>query len=316
MTVPVSIPDLERPSYFDGQRLEADDLAAMYDFHRQLRWLHNRSLHNWGIAVGFNVSGAKGALQITVSPGYALDCLGHDILLSQPATLPVPAVSGAPNGGPMTYYLTASYREDADLPASETRAGECHGSGAVRRVEAPRIRWQDPRSILADNRWRRGQDIDLASIRVLDCVLFAAPSFGERRSARPDTQPFMAAGSTVPENTVWRFFSIGTNIAGVETTVDTSRAGFQTTPTYTAQHVGTRVLVASSGSGSSNGRLVDGFASVTSPSATSFVFRLTMPRNLGVGVYTLNHNAIFVPATLDALRTALKWSVSWMGIEG
>ncbi|MDB4881872.1 MAG: hypothetical protein JWL95_638 [Gemmatimonadetes bacterium] len=314
MTTPVSIPDLERPAFFDGQRLEADDLAAMYDFHRELRWLHNRALHNWGIAVGFGVSGVKGGREVTVSPGYALDCNGHDLLLSRPITLPVPAVSGTASGKPMLYYLTASYVADADLAPSESRDGECSGGGAVRRVEAPLVRWQDPRSIVTENRWRRGTDIVLAAVQVLDCALVAAPSLAERRSARPETQPFVAAGRSVPATTIWTFFSSGAVIAGIQTFVDTSSAGFQRTPAYTAQVVGTRVLKADTGAG--NGQLVDGFGSVVSPTASGFVYRLLMPRNLKTGPYLLNPDAIFAKKTLDTLRTALEWSVSWMGIEG
>jgi hypothetical protein len=314
MSVPVSIPDLERPAFFDGQRLEADDLAAMYDFHRQLRWLHNRSLHSWGVAVGFGVSGAKGGREVTVAPGYALDCQGHDLLLSRSTTLAVPAVAGAAAGGPKTYYLTASYVDDADLAPSESRDADCEGTGTVRRIERPLLRWQDPRSVTRDDRWRRGIDIVLASVQVLACALVAAPSLAERRSAKPETQPYVAAGASASDSTVWTFFSGPSGVAGIATTVDTSKAGFQTTPQYTAQVVGTRVLKADTGSG--NGRLVDGFATAVSAKATSFTLRLAMPRNLKVGGYTLNPDAIFVNATLDTLRTALKWSVSWMGIEG
>jgi hypothetical protein len=316
MTTPVSIPELERPAFFDGQRLEADDLAAMYDFHRELRWLHNRALHNWGIVVGFAVRGAKGSREVTVSPGYALDCQGHDLLLSRPVTLAVPAVSGTASGKPMLYYLTASYADDARIAPSESRDGECAGGGAVRRVEAPLVRWQDPRSVVTENRWRRGLDIVLAAVQVLDCALVAAPSMAERRGARPEPQPFVAAGTSAPESTVWTFFNGASGIAGIQAIVDTSSAGFQRTPTYTAQIVGTRVLKADTGSGSPNGVLVDGFGSVVSPTASGFVYRLVMPRNLTTGPYTLNPNAIFTAKTLDTLRTALRWSVAWMGVEG
>jgi hypothetical protein len=316
MTTPVSIPELERPAFFDGQRLEADDLAAMYDFHRELRWLHNRALHNWGIAVGFAVRGAKGSREVTVSPGYALDCQGHDLLLSRPVTLAVPAVSGTASGKPMLYYLTASYADDARIAPSESRDGECAGGGAVRRVEAPLVRWQDPRSVVTENRWRRGLDIVLAAVQVLDCALVAAPSMAERRGARPEPQPFVAAGTSAPESTVWTFFNGASGIAGIQAIVDTSSAGFQRTPTYTAQIVGTRVLKADTGSGSPNGVLVDGFGSVVSPTSNGFVYRLVMPRNLTTGPYTLNPNAIFTAKTLDTLRTALRWSVAWMGVEG
>jgi hypothetical protein len=76
------------------------------------------------------------------------------------------------------------------------------------------------------------------------------------------------------------------------------------------------VLKADSGVGPPNGQLVDGFGSVMSPTASGFLFRMLLPRNLKAGAYVLNPDAIFVNATLDKLRTALKWSVSWMGVEG
>jgi hypothetical protein len=151
---------------------------------------------------------------------------------------------------------------------------------------------------------------------VLDCALVAAPSMAERRGARPEPQPFVAAGTSAPESTVWTFFNGTSGIAGIQAIVDTSSAGFQRTPTYTAQIVGTRVLKADTGSGSPNGVLVDGFGSVVSPAASGFVYRLLLPRNLKSGPYTLNPDAIFVSKTLDTLRTALKWSVAWMGVEG
>jgi hypothetical protein len=115
---------------------------------------------------------------------------------------------------------------------------------------------------------------------------------------------------------VWTFFTGTSGIAGIQAAIDTSSAGFQRTPTYTAQIVGTRVLKADTGSGSPNGVLVDGFGSVVSPTSSGFVYRLVMPRNLKSGPYTLNPDAIFVAKTLDTLRAALKWSVAWMGVEG
>jgi hypothetical protein len=113
---------------------------------------------------------------------------------------------------------------------------------------------------------------------------------------------------------VWTFFSGSTGIAGIQTFVDTSSAGFQRVPAYTAQIVGTRVLKADTGT--STGQLVDGFGSVAAAASNGFVYRLLMPRNLVNGPYVLNPDAIFVKSTLDTLRTALKWSVSWMGVEG
>ena len=36
---------IERVRFFDNERLIAPDLQAIDDFARQMRWLHNRSLH-------------------------------------------------------------------------------------------------------------------------------------------------------------------------------------------------------------------------------------------------------------------------------
>ena len=143
----VDIPSLERPSFFDGQRLLAGDLNTTQAFHRELRWLHNRSLHNWGIAFGYAVTGKRKERTVSVQPGYALDCQGRELILAEAREIAVPPVAGNPDGGPVTYYLTASYAEDAEL-TPEMRAGACEASGAVRRPEQPNIRWQDTEGLL------------------------------------------------------------------------------------------------------------------------------------------------------------------------
>jgi len=53
-----------------------------------------RSLHTWGIALGLMVTGQRGERTVTVQPGYALDCLGRDLLVSATLAMPVPPVSG------------------------------------------------------------------------------------------------------------------------------------------------------------------------------------------------------------------------------
>ncbi|NJL22534.1 MAG: hypothetical protein HC895_19700 [Leptolyngbyaceae cyanobacterium SM1_3_5] len=136
MTLSDDIPILDRPSFFDGQRLTAADLTAVQAFHRELRWLHNRSLHSWGIAFGYAVSGLKGDRAVQLAPGYAVDCNGRDLIQSQPLTLAIPAVAGASDGGSVTYYLTASYADDSSL-TPQTQSGLCGTAGAVRRSEQP-----------------------------------------------------------------------------------------------------------------------------------------------------------------------------------
>ena len=85
---------VERQTFFDGQRLFAADLQALEGFNREMRWLHNRSLHQPGIGNGFAVSGRKGDRQVIVGPGYAIDDIGHEIVLTSSRTIPVPPVAG------------------------------------------------------------------------------------------------------------------------------------------------------------------------------------------------------------------------------
>lgn len=310
MTAPASIPSLARPEFFDGQRLDADDLNAIYDYHRELRWLHNRALHGWGVATGMVVSGTKGGSTVSVTPGYALDCNGHDIVLAEAITLIVPSVAGAPAGGPQTYYLTASWVDDESLSPSESREGVCDGGGAVRRPERARVRFQNPANVsVPANIFRRGIDIVLASIRVEDCLLAAAPSIAERRDARPASRPTIAAGNTVAGATVWSFYPNQPNALGVQTLVDTSAAGFTRTPAYSAQVVGNRRL-------SANGPTLDGFAQIANATPASFVLQLEMPRDLPLGAGRMNPSNAFTAATLNAIEKSLRWYVAWIGVEG
>jgi hypothetical protein len=60
---------------------------------RDLRF-HNRHLHGWGIVCGLKVTCGPDDLgklrrHVTVSSGYAIDCLGNDVILNQDQTLDV-----------------------------------------------------------------------------------------------------------------------------------------------------------------------------------------------------------------------------------
>ena len=129
MTITNEVPSVERPAFFDGQRLTAADLTAVQDYQRELRWLHNRSLHTWGIAFGLEVIAKRGDRAVTVQMGYALDCLGRDLILITPLNLPIPPVPGS--NDPALFYLTLSYLEDEDLPpeirqkVNATPTGQC-----------------------------------------------------------------------------------------------------------------------------------------------------------------------------------------------
>src|SRR5574342_507094 len=91
---------VERLQFFTGQRLFATDLQAIEAFNREMRWLHNRSLHQPGVGKGFAVSGKRGDREVYIGPGYAMDADGREIVLTEAKTEPVPPVAGETDGSP------------------------------------------------------------------------------------------------------------------------------------------------------------------------------------------------------------------------
>lgn len=313
MKAEAGVPVLERPVFFDGQLLDAADLTAVGRHQRELRWLHNRTLHGWGIVRGLTVTGQRGDRSVSVSSGYALDCRGRELLLPEPETLTVPPLAEGPGGGNARFYLTISYVEDADQPVAESRTGPCGEAGAVRRPERGRLRWQSPYDLEPATRYRRGLDVLLASIEVLDCRLAEDPSTMLRRDLPPQCSPRVAAGVTATGGTVWRLHPEAGTVLGVETTVDTSAAGFGRTPAYSAHVIGDRRFAES---GPGNSILIDGAAAVHAPTARAFVLRVMLPRNVVLAPFVLNPPQILTPALPDLLRDRMEWRVSWLGVEG
>lgn len=190
---------IERLQFFNGQRLFATDLQGLEAFNREMRWLHNRSLHQPGIGAGFAVYGKKGDRQVTIGPGYAIDAEGREIILTEDEIEPVPPVSTDAEGRPVVYYLTVSYPTDDALERAETRAGVCLPPGAVRLRERAVICWVqlefDPekeRYIVPPPYAREildGWRIVLGQATVEDCQLREPFCLTQRRSARPAKLP-------------------------------------------------------------------------------------------------------------------------------
>jgi hypothetical protein len=323
-----SIPDLSRVTFFDGQRLAAEDLNAAATVQREFRWLHNRSLHNWGIGLGFAVSGAKGDKQVQVAPGYAIDCRGREIVLTESITKAVPARAGAADGGPLVYFLVAAYPDDASLTVLEERQGECGADGAVRLQERAAIYWkaQGEQTVV------QGMEIVLAQATVQNCQLAAPLSTDQRRNARPNQQPYVAAGQSNPTPwTVWTvagspiivpttgIASSGNVVVGVQAVIDTSAGRFGSTPEYHAELRGARFLEANAGSfDNPQAFYLDGLAFLSDPKPASFTYNVIMPR----AVTLLGGVPINIPWLFDDpdahLRAVVRafWSVVWVGVEG
>ena len=291
---------VERQRFFDGQRLFAADLQGIEAFNREMRWLHNQSLHQPGIGNGFAVTGQKGDREVVVAPGYAIDDLGREIVLTSSRTIPVPPVAGDLDGNAKRFVLTVQYPETADLEEVERREGVCAPSGAIRLREEPNFCWVplksdgSPESDQSDI--VTGRKLVLAEVAVRDCKLDKAISIVQRRNARPPSQPYISCGSEEPTNwEPWDLFDTGdvelANFAeltsrlnslyqimgGIQARIDTSDGGFLTTPGYFSRIDGPRVIEISDGE-STEKVVLDGILNIVEPSATAFTAQVVVLR--------------------------------------
>jgi hypothetical protein len=321
---------ISRVRYFDGQRLTAADLNDAATAQREYRWLLNRSLHNWGIGLGFAVSGEQGDRQVTVQPGYAIDRWGREVLLAQPSTKAVPARSQS-----TVCYLVAAYPDDSDLAVQEQRQGDCGSDGAVRLQEQASIYWR----IQGEQSVETGIEIVLAQATIQNCQLAAPLSLDQRRSARATQHAYIASGETSLPNMDWQLWKVSDDIPsglsgvdvsgfaaqapilGVRTTVDTTVARFGAIPDYQAQLQGPRVILLNQtpysfaiAGGPYQFVVLDGTGFLSQISRDSFDFHVLMP----VGFGLVNPTPLLSTSGANALLDIVQhnWTVAWVGVEG
>jgi hypothetical protein len=127
----------KRVRFFAGQFLTAHDFEAEQAYHMEMRRLHNRSLHGVGIVEGLGV--AEGDSQsggMVVSPGFALDGFGNEIVLDRPVRVEVGA------RGKEICFVTLQYAETATDPVPTANGGSefsrvTEGFSVVTAMEGP-----------------------------------------------------------------------------------------------------------------------------------------------------------------------------------
>src|SRR2546423_12577366 len=72
--------EIKRTNYFTSQFLVEADFKDEQAYHLEMRRLHNRALHVWGVVDGLTVS-KTGAREVTVSEGMVIDGQGREIVL-------------------------------------------------------------------------------------------------------------------------------------------------------------------------------------------------------------------------------------------
>ena len=106
-----------RVNYFDGQMLSAADFRAEQDYHRNMRYLHNRLSHGSGIVEGLHVDGDGAAVH--VGPGVAIDALGREVVLPHRMSIDLPSAAAVEDE--TRWYVVATWEE---IPADPVIAGD------------------------------------------------------------------------------------------------------------------------------------------------------------------------------------------------
>jgi len=137
--------ELERLRYWQGQELRHRDFNDQLAAAAQLRWWHNRALHNtFGISYGLETTPIParppqmGIAEIRVEPGLAYDCFGRELLLQKQEEVPIPKVS-IPTVEEMT--LLIRYRETSQLFICRGTDALCSGANDVISYEHPDFIW-------------------------------------------------------------------------------------------------------------------------------------------------------------------------------
>lgn len=82
-----SLDCIVKPRFFCGQLLTDADLSAMLKWARD-RFGLSRYRHGWGVVCGLDVRCDPGApTSVIVTPGYAVNCCGDDVIVCETATL-------------------------------------------------------------------------------------------------------------------------------------------------------------------------------------------------------------------------------------
>jgi hypothetical protein len=263
---------IERVRYWQGQMLRARDFNDIHAVEEQRRWWHNRALHNaYGIhrdpdvTPGFDAALSSDQTFVTVTAGLAYDAFGRELILETDQTVMLPA--GVQDND--VFVLLARYRMAApDRRAEDFAAVFCGNQGPVRPGFLELV-WKPSKSFAFTD------GVLLIAVKIAGGKGTPADLPFPLSVSNPLARPQLGSGCTVPGNTAWElwtYVSAGDEVVlGVQTTIDTSAAGFTDAPCYFAWLQGsifnpqTRQLAPAL------------FPSIAEETVDSFVFRVALP---------------------------------------
>ncbi len=221
------------PIFRDDQMLHAKDLNDLQMTVRELQWIHNKTLHDWGVAEGCAVTLLPNRRGVLVDKGYALDVEGREIIVTDPVQLDVPAqkLTSGPSTK-ATWWVTASYR---DAPAARGGDASCRMENVpLSRLPQAAIRWRDSTDNDQNSRMEPGYDIILATVELDRGEISSVTTVG-RRSAVPPKRPYIAAGRSTTQSDYKLEFDPNSKTLSILIFIDTSQGGFVSSPNYFIQ---------------------------------------------------------------------------------
>ena len=131
--------ELQRLRYWQGQKLLSRDFRDQVSYESELRWWHNRALHNaYGVSYGFEVTLDK--THVEINCGVAYDCYGRELILQVPKRMALPP---APVEGFASVTLVASFAaSDQHISSKEVLMGtvDCSPNRLT-----PAFQWKESR---------------------------------------------------------------------------------------------------------------------------------------------------------------------------
>ncbi|RZN44153.1 MAG: hypothetical protein EFT35_00425 [Methanophagales archaeon ANME-1-THS] len=131
------VTQLERNKYFYGKLMTVRDFETEQRYFNEKRHLLNRLIHGVGIVCGLEVTAPKiegGILKLKLSPGLALDCCGHEIIVGDEFHEKELDVRGRVSEGLNYVYLKYKECEKESVPVL-ANASSCEEACCYNRVE-------------------------------------------------------------------------------------------------------------------------------------------------------------------------------------
>jgi hypothetical protein len=188
--------ELQRLRYRQDQTLRSVDFRDQAAMAAELRWWHNRAVHNaYGVLEGLRVTLQSGDQSITVTAGLAYDCYGRELLLTEDHTLILPGV--LPLAPQQSWLLVIRYQADAAAALDRSEAGVCPQTEQPLVAGHPELIW------IAEGAFTIKTGVKLARLVYDEKGTVQLDNDFTPAVVRPMARPRIATGATIPGGTTW-----------------------------------------------------------------------------------------------------------------